>query len=45
MYAESAYANYRSALQQEQQHRVFIGYLMQLALIGGVLVVVIGLVY
>lgn len=41
MYAEDAYANYRSALSQEQQHRTFIAYLTQLALVGGVFAVVI----
>lgn len=45
MYAEDAYANYRSALSQEQQYRTFIAYLTQLALVGGVLTVVIVLGY
>lgn len=36
LYAQDAYANYRSALEKEEQHRTMIRYLTQVALIGAV---------
>jgi len=44
IYAQDAYANYRSALEQEERHRTMIRYLTQVALMGAVAAIAI-LVY
>jgi len=45
IYAKDAYANYGSALKLEQQHRTFIGYMTNFAIVGTILAVAIALIY